>query len=695
MKLPSVLRRALMILSVAIVAVAPRPGIGDAAPEQRQSFDVDEGQNLNSFLRDGPVAAHLLLRSGSDPRILIAFPAGNSGVGLWFAHGTKPVTWTLLGRPQPLIVNDERGRPLYGMTAEASVTGAQELSIKQAVLSSVRVLRDYQGPGTFPAEVATNPTLHGSTITWARDRLDGAAGYRLSIEITRGALQGDRLMAGSDGGIGLKITAVSGEAPLTPLSGKELLNTLAEADATARNVLTFLSYREKFLAGSWRFNTYFGRDTLMSVRLLMPVLTPEAVEAGLGAVLTRLSPQGEVAHEEDIGEFAILDHLRANRPQSDAPVFDYKMIDGSFMLAPVAAAWLLDDERGRSQAAKFLSRPDGRHGEARRALGADLVSNLRFVLQATAKFAHAPQAANLIALKPGVPVGQWRDSNTGLGGGRYPYDVNAVFTPAALDAASRFFLSGLLEPYIEPADHVMFARAESRSRIWRDKARPLFDVTVASADARRDITRYAAALNVSSDAALGSVGDSSVLFSALSLDADGKPIAVVHSDEGFDLLFGRPSPSTLRQVSKTLMRPFPAGLLTDVGMLVANPVYAAPAIQAQLTNNAYHGTVIWSWQQAVMAAGLDRQLRRPELPPIVKEELRAAQRQLWGAIRASHAIQNSELWSWTFAEGHFHVAPFGANAADADESNAAQLWSTVYLAIPDPDSPYRFHLEKR
>ncbi len=84
---------------------------------------------------------------------------------------------------------------------------------------------------------------------------------------------------------------------------------------TARNALTFLSYKEKFLAGSWRFNTYFGRDTLMSVRLLMPALTPEAVEAGLGAVLTRLSPQGEVAHEEDIGEFAILDHLRA-RSQS-------------------------------------------------------------------------------------------------------------------------------------------------------------------------------------------------------------------------------------------------------------------------------------------------------------------------------------------------------------------------------------------
>ena len=145
---------------------------------------------------------------------------------------------------------------------------------------------------------------------------------------------------------------------MTPLPEAQLLNTSAEADATARHALTFLSYQEKFLAGSWRFNTYFGRDTLMSVRLLMPVLTPAAVEAGLGAVLTRLSPQGEVAHEEDIGEFAILDHLRAGQSRSDAPVFDYKMIDGSFMLAPVAAEWLLSDARNRSRSASI----PGAHG---------------------------------------------------------------------------------------------------------------------------------------------------------------------------------------------------------------------------------------------------------------------------------------------------------------------------------------------
>src|ERR1700676_4750606 len=155
MNLESVLRRALMIV-VAGVGLTPLPGMGGTAPETRLSFDVDEGLNLNSFLRDGPGAAHFLLRSGLDPRILIAFPAGNSGVGLWFSHSTQPVTWTLLGRPQPLIVKDERGRPLYGMTAEASITGANDLSLNKAVLSSARVLRYYRAQGILQAEVATN-----------------------------------------------------------------------------------------------------------------------------------------------------------------------------------------------------------------------------------------------------------------------------------------------------------------------------------------------------------------------------------------------------------------------------------------------------------------------------------------------------------------------------------------------------------
>lgn len=658
----------------------------DAGSSQVLSFDVVEGLNINSFLREGPVAAHLVLRSGVDPRIVVAFPAGNSGIGLWFSRSTQSVTWKLIGRPQPANGKDARERPLYGMTAEVSASGAQALAFKKAALSSVRVLRNFQADATFPEEVAALPTIEDSTISWARDRLDGAAGYSLRIEVTQGTLQADGITAAAGDLIGLKITALCGEKPMVPLSGERLLNAKAQNDVAARRVLTFLSYREAFLAGSWRFDTYFGRDTLMSVKLLMPVLTPEAVDAGLGAVLTRLSPQGEVAHEENIGEFAVLEH-RAAGVKSDAPTFDYKMIDGSFMLAPVAGAWLLDDERGRLEAQEFLARMDNRYGEAPRTMGADLVSNLKFVLHAAAEFTDDPRAVNLIALKPGVDVGQWRDSNDGLAGGRFAYDVNAVFVPAALTYAGRLFAAGLLDHYLDRADRTLFSHAEKMAGIWRAKAAPLFAVTVPNAAARRDISDYAAALKVPDGAPLRAVGQATVRFHALALQADGSPIPVLHSDEGFEFLFGRPSAEALRRAVTALLRPFPAGLLTPVGVVVANPVYAPSAVQEKMSRTAYHGTVVWSWQQAVLAAGIERQLRRTDLPSSVGKSLRAAQTQLWSAIRAAHSVRNSELWSWSYVNDQYQVAPFGTNVSDADESNAAQLWSTVYLSIPDPLSP--------
>ena len=238
-----------------------------------------------------------------------------------------------------------------------------------------------------------------------------------------------------------------------------------------------------------------------------------------------------------------------------------------------------------------------------------------------------------------------------------------------------------------PPTELVFARRR-HGETWRAKAGALFDVSMPNAAARRDISDYAAALNISDDAALRSVGGSSLRFHALSLTADDHTIPVIHSDEGFELLLGHPAPAALGRAVTALMRPFPAGLMTEVGIVVANPVYAAPAIQAELTRSAYHGSVIWSWQQAVLAAGLQRQLQRHDLPPPFKALLHRHRRSL-ARHSMRHSMRNSELWTWSFADGQFHVAPFGADAADADESNAAQLWSTVYLAIRRPEARIR------
>ena len=659
-----------LLATVPAAALEPTPA--------RLDYQVEEGLNINRLLREDGVAAHLVLRSGGDPRILIAFPAGDSGVGVWFVHRTEKTQWTLQGAPRAIQRSDERGRPLHGLVADATIDAA-DLRIRQVLLSSVRVLRDYQSLGAAPAAVAAKARVQGRLISWSRDRLDGAVGYQLSLAVTHGELRGERIVAGSDGRIGLRITGLSGESPLTALAGKDLLNDRASSDTAARNTLAFLAYREKFLAGSWRFQTYFGRDTLISARLLLPVLNEAAIEAALASVLERLSPQGEVAHEEDIGERAVLDHMERDGSRSAAPVLDYKMIDGNYLLAPVASAWLVHDERGRPRAAAFLAAAT-RPGE-RRTRGAALMANLRLVLQSALGFAAEPDAAHLIGLKSGFAVGNWRDSESGLGGGRYPYDINAVLVPAALTATAQLKASGLLSPYLTAEDEALFARAAQLAQAWREKAPQLFAVHLPHRAAEDAIRSYAASVGVAPEPALQALADSELRFPALALDAAGKPIAVMHSDEGFALLLDDLDPARVDEAATVPLRPFPAGLMTGVGMLVANPAFCASPLQASFSRNAYHGTVVWSWQQALFAAGLARQLGRSDLPAAVRAHLVAAQRALWLAIDASATLRNSELWSWSYAGGHYQVAAFGSAAADVDESDAAQLWSTAYLAV--------------
>jgi hypothetical protein len=665
------LRRALAGVLLALTVAS------QAAASPDLAYRLTEGQNLNAFVREGAVAAHLLLRNGTDPRILVAFPAGNSGVGLWFEPTMRPAAWRLDRPPQPV-----RRGALNGVAATASID-APRLVARQAVLSNVRYLRDYQAVGRFPPEIAVAPTIDGDTIIWRRARLDGAPGYELALRVVGGRIDQGAIIAGPDGRIALEITALTGDTPLTPIPVSQLLDARAAADPAARDALAFLSYREKFLAGSWRFNTYFGRDTLMSVRLLMPALQPAAIEAGLNSVMARLSPGGEVAHEEGVGEFAIVQNRKAGR-SGDAAELDYGMVDDDYMLGVVAADYLQGP--GQARARTWLAQPLASESQpgVRAPTGAVLVNNLRFALNQGRNFAASPTVAALISIKPGRTTGEWRDSNEGLGGGVYPYNVNAALVPAAIEAADRLFRAGLLDPYLSKEDRALFSDAGRMARVWRANAPPMFRVELPPAEVRSSIRSYADSLGVPAAAALRAVGEKPLVFHALSLDATGRPVPIVNSDEGFELLFGHPSAADLDTYVTAVMRPFPAGLMTDVGLVVANAAFADRDVQARFTPAAYHGAVVWSWQQALLAAGLERQLARCDLSAPLRAKLDAAQAQLWRAIRASRAVQSSELWSWAYRDGRYQVVPFGAGKADVDESNAAQLWSTVYLAVQPP-----------
>jgi len=81
---------------------------------------------------------------------------------------------------------------------------------------------------------------------------------------------------------------------------------------------------------------------------------------------------------------------------------------------------------------------------------------------------------------------------------------------------------------------------------------------------------------------------------------------------------------------------------------------------------------------------LARQLARRDLRPATRTALEAGENALWAGIEATAAQRTGELWTWDVKERHIILVPFGQGRGDVDESNAVQLWSTVYLAVHRP-----------
>jgi hypothetical protein len=641
----------------------------------------------NYFYRRGPVAAHLLTRSGTAPRLIVSFPAGDTGIGLWFAKQSEPAQ--LWADGELTAVQREDG--MWGVSAVIRST-ARRLVLERSVLGGNWSLRGYVPPGlAFPPlrsvvdlpPKADPPAIHRTTIDGKhRVRLELEPLGKTEVSRVEGKLRVDA-PSGCDCPIRLRITALCNEEPLTPIPLEDLIvdRTVRGRDLRDLRALAFLAYEEKLLAGSWRFLDYFGRDTLLSVRLLMPALEPPVIEAGLGSVIARLSPGGQVAHYEEVGDFVALRNAQSRPRPKDLrrPWLNYEMVDDDLLLAPVLAEYLLDHPAGKGRAKTFLARktPGGNpFSEAVR-------RNLRLVLERARPFAAKQEPTRLVALMGDRAYGQWRDSNEGLGGGRYPFDVNVSLVPAALEAAARLHRSGLLGA----GERGAAEEAERAARVWNEKAMGYFRVELSGAEARLRIKAYAGKLGLDPAASLASLErDKAVVFHGIALDREGRPVPVMHTDDGFAMLFNSPPARYLEQVAQRVLRPFPAGLRTPVGVVVASASLSGDErLHDLFSRRRYHGAVVWSWQQALLAAGFKRQLGREDLPKATRQRLERAEEALWRVIRATEKQRAGELWTWELRGGAFALVPFGQGRGDVDESNAVQLWSTVYLAVRPPE----------
>jgi hypothetical protein len=580
----------------------------------------------------------------------------------------------------------------------------------------VRVRREQLGEGGYAMELlikgrdGTKLSVVDQEVP-ARERCRGGAGPETEkvIELS------------SSGGVSFDLIMLSNDEPLTPLT-KDRLLTVSQPESFELNALAFLSYAEKLQAGSWRFLTYFGRDTLLSVRMLLPGLQGGVIEAALSSVLERINlapgvpdpyfdytiEVGDVSHEEAIGDYAAWNNGKDPSPPADLrkPRLDYKMIDDDFLLAPVLAEYLkkVGAEAGSPQAGDaiidaFLARKRSDGVTFRAAIEA----NLTLVMDRARPFAADPAApalkkAKLVSLKNSVPVGQWRDSDLGIAFGRYAFDVNAGLVPGALEAAQVLYTR-----FGQPAKATEAAAMLAQ---WQG-VEELFRIEEPLATTRANVTSYARAVGVVDTVAQLEATETGNKYSlyGISLDRSGAPLPIMHTDHGFVMEFARPSEAYLVRVAATISKDFPAGLMSRVGVMVANPAFASatftvtdpkdlknpnddvPNVKVRdiFTNAQYHGAVVWSWQQALLASGLRRQLERTDLAAATRTALQQAECKLWDTIDAAQRVRAGELWSWTpSASGQLEYRAFGFNVADVDESNAAQLWSTVYLVVKRP-----------
>ena len=570
------------------------------------------------------------------------------------------------------------------------------------------------------------PSFDGNTHLWLTLQGD----TRETVPAVSGNVVTIRRPAG--GAVRWSVRVTTDAAALTPLTRQEIFNDefqrfAARVRADTAHPLRWrrlereirgaelLSYREKLMAGLPNFATYFGRDMLMTALLMQPVWAPAMPEHVIASALRKLSPDGDVSHEEALGGQAIrenaaeynrlvaagqLARARAVLRDLQATRENYIMVDDDFQLPVVAARYLADARVPADRKRAFLR--EGQRLER-------LIANLALVARRTAPYVREPVATNLVSF-PRASDGHWisaswRDSRVGYAGGRLAMDVNAIWAPHALEGVATIFdaLKELgLKPVIPAGPLAALARdraaLERAVATWK-RAERHFQVSLAPDEVTKRVAAKLAWLPAAERAywegVLRPVRDT-LRFLALSLDAAGRPIPIVNTDPAMALLLDSLGTDRTLELVAPILQPYPVGLFVhDLGPVVANDAYAGRDVWDAFRRDAYHSpTVVWGRDVNALLAGLARQLksvrnaefgmrsrrtpvdsalRTPHSAQSSDSSLQAAVDRILTAVDRS-SLRHAELWSYAIENGRLVPSRYGT-------SSDVQLWSLTDLAV--------------
>jgi hypothetical protein len=609
--------------------------------------------------------------------------------------------------------------------------------------TDVRELRARMSPTITRSEVDTS-----WIVLVEQPSFDGRSHLALELRVNRLAAHvqvGARTVvvrSRSGAPINLAVRVITSSASLTPIGREELLNPefrqFLDAQRAAHDRATdtaavlryrwlerqvrgleLVSSREKLMAGLPNFATYFGRDMLMSALMMEPIWSPSMLEHVIGSVLRKLSPTGQVSHEEALGGQAIRENAAAynermreyfrrqragQRTRADSALGqarevlarldavreNYLMLDDDFQFPIVVARYLEDARVPVAQKRAFLLERAGDDTTSRLTA---LLRNIALVGRSAAPYASRPVPTNLIAFphrrNGRYFPGSWRDSNAGYANGRFAMDINAIWVPHALEACARIStaLSAIgAESSTGLPDVDAFRRAATT---WRGAVRH-FVVELPPAAVRARVRARLAALpreeRTHWDGVLASTtpDSSSLAFLALSLDALGRPIRVANTDPAMGLFLEDLTPEHARRVVDVFTRPYPVGLFVEkLGPVVANDAYASTPIWEAFRKDAYHSPrVVWGREVNLLFLALARQIAaayddagrlRDSSQAQHVDALNAALHQSLDAVEAS-GLSHNELWSYRVVNGELTPVRYGS-------SSDIQLWNLTNLAV--------------
>ncbi|MCC6772711.1 MAG: hypothetical protein IT360_16080 [Gemmatimonadaceae bacterium] len=697
-------------------------------------------------------------QAGRRRSIAYAVRSDTASIALgWFVLGSMRVERDFLhggGHRRPFA------SPAFAVEELVQLTNALEQLPAAERQRHLRVL-NATSVANLRARLRPTVTIDQRTGRWSARvvqlSLDGRDTMSVALVVdprrVRGVAAGDSIVltAVDGGGVRFEVQLSTTGATLAPLARGEIFtpdflafldsaraaaSRDAEAQVRARWMerqvrgVELLASREKLMAGLPTYATYFGRDMLVTTLMMRSIWRDDMSAFAIAAALRKLSPMGEVSHEEALGgqavreaaaEYAAL--LRAQdaaRGRGDVGAADsllaraldvlrqhrrvrenYHMIDDELQLPVLVASWISNPNVSVSRKRAFLREVDG--GNVPRLTR--LLRELALVARMTAPYAASPSVETLIAFAPRAEGGwastSWRDSGAGYAGGRYAMDVNAIWAPHALQGARTilrilptlgFSLDSLARANADvlgntplrawTRDSTSLARAVET---WMGAGRH-FVVRLGPDEVRARVAQRLAAMPNEERTHWRGVLDTSgadrdsLVFLALSLDARGAPIGVVNTDIGTRLFLGDPlhgaiDPAVVLRDSRLFVRPYPVGLFVErVGPVVANDAFAADSVWDAFVRDAYHGPrVAWGREVNLFLLGVAQQVGAAggDATPYSRE-LRAAAERVVAAVDA--AGFRSELWSYDFSGGAPTPVRYGSGGD-------VQLWSTTDLAV--------------